>query len=78
MYKRGDITKEAKKIGVNTKTHFERRRKRGVVVMPRYTETEIYLLMNFDYRACKPFISHKSLNALKIKQWRLLNKTLKS
>lgn len=39
--------------------------------IPNYTEMGLYLLQNFNYRLCAEFIKHKSLNALKIKQWRL-------
>jgi len=71
MYKRGDITLQAKRLGLRPKTLLEKRRLKRVLVIPQYTDIEIYLLKNFNYKHCAEFIKHKSLNALKIKQWRL-------
>ena len=71
MYKRGDITKQAKEQDIRPKTMLEDRRKKGKLVVPQYTETELFLLNNFDYKHCATIIKHKTLNALKIKQWRI-------
>ena len=76
MYERGKIKQIADKLNLKQNTLSERFRREGVKVMPHYTSMEIYMLENFHYTACAPFIKHKSLNALKIKQWRLTRSRL--
>ena len=76
-YKRGDITKEAKKIGIDKDFYIQRLTRHKIKHIPRYSDTEIYLLENFDYKHCAKYIPHKSLNALKIKQWRLKKDKIK-
>lgn len=71
MYQRGEITNQAKRLGIRPKTLLEKRRKKRQLVIPQYTEMELFLLENFDYKHCAKIITHKSINALKIKQWRM-------
>ena len=73
-YKRGDLTNDAKRIGIDRDLYISRLNTKGIKHIPRYSDTEIYMLENFDYKICAQHIKHKSLNALKIKQWRLRKK----
>lgn len=59
-----EIEKSPKAVAEWLRTH-------GLRKCPNYTENETYLLANFPASQCQPFIPHKSLNALRIKQWRI-------
>lgn len=65
-------------IGKRAKTVSEYLRRRGLKKCQNYTDTEIYILLHFDIKVCKQFIQHKSLNALKIKKWRLKNASVRN
>lgn len=70
-YKHLPITEIAKDINRNPKAVYEWLRKTGYKKRPRYSEMECFLLLNYNINACKQVIPYKSLNALRIKQWRL-------
>lgn len=61
----------AERLNKKPKTVSEYLRKRGLKKCPNYTEMEIYMLANFSVKHCANFITHKSINALKIKKWRI-------
>jgi len=73
-YKKGDLKEKAIELGINQDTLTARFRSKGIIHIPNYTEMEIFILSNFHWRICIDFIPHKSPNALKTKQHRLIKK----
>lgn len=74
-YRHKTIIEIAKYLEKNPKSIYEFLRRRKLHKNRRYTENEEYLLNNFTVDAAKEFIPNKSLNALKLKQWRLKRNT---
>lgn len=71
-YKKMDIAEIARHIGKKPKTVNAWLNRNGYYKRPNYTETETFLLTHFPAKLCKPFIPHKSSEALRVKRFRIL------
>lgn len=70
-FKKEPYSAIAQKTGISEKAISRIVRTHGLAKCPDYTETEEYILIHFHVLLCAPFIPHKTINALKIKQSRL-------
>lgn len=73
-YKNEPIKNIAKDLNRNADTVNNWLIQHGFKKRPRYTEMENYIILNFNPKSCSEILTHKTLNAIKIKRSRLLKK----
>jgi len=54
---------------------YELMRRNGWLLRRRYTDSEIFIIATFDISQSSGIIKDKTLNAIRIKKWRIKNKS---